>query len=436
MRRISFLSVLVLLVAVSAGAQELKTGYFLDDYVYGYRLNPSATPSDSTRFFLGLLVGDMTLSTASNVGASNIFFPIDGTLYNGLNSKVPAEQFIGGLPEVGKLDNVINLNILTVGLKSKRGYFTFEANVKSNSFLSAPKGLFEFLKVGGNGVPYSMDDAEINTVNYVELAGGYSYQLNSRLKIGGAAKALVGLGYANSNLSSFSAMIDDENVVSSGSGGIVAALPGLTMPVGKDGNYDLNNAEFDKVKPSGFGAAIDLGVSWKTTDNLTLSAAILDLGAVCWKINVSGELNSDKVSTPVYDSDTNKTLLGMFGFRPDGKKTLTKMLPATLNVGARYLMPFYDKLSAGILGSFRIGDSPMTDVRLGVTFSPSHVFSMALSGGATNYGAVFGGAFNLRLSVFDFFAGVDSFVFSITPQMLPVNKFNSTIKAGVTIAIQ
>lgn len=423
-------------MAISACAQELKTGYFLDDYVYGYRLNPSAAPSDSTRFIFGLLINDITVSTASNIGASDIFFPKDGTLFNGLSDQVSPEEFIGGLPELSKLDHGMNLNILTVGIKSKYGFCIFEANVKSNSYAAVPKGTFEFLKVGGKDKTYSMGDTEINSENYVELAGGYSYKVNDNLTFGGTAKVLVGLGYANASLGEFNVKLNGSDVVSSGNGHLCAALPGLSAPVGDEGYYDLNNLKYGRTAPSGIGGAVDLGVTWKPSDNLTVSAALMDIGAIRWKTNVSGELSSENVRTPVYDGSSGKTLLGMFRFKPDGGAARTDPLPATLNVGGRYVMPFYSKLSAGLHGSFRFGRYSMTDVRMGVTFTPSHVFSMAVSGGATNYGAVFGGAFNLRLSIFDIFAGVDSFVFSITPQMLPVNKFNSTIKAGISIAVR
>ena len=33
----------------------------------------------------------------------------------------------------------------------------------------------------------------------------------------------------------------------------------------------------------GFGAAIDLGVTWKPIEHLTVSAALTDLGGISWK---------------------------------------------------------------------------------------------------------------------------------------------------------
>ena len=66
--------------AAAAQAQELKTATFLDNYLYGYRLNPAVTP-EGTAGFVGLGVGNLGLSGQTNFGLSNFLFPLKEKKY-------------------------------------------------------------------------------------------------------------------------------------------------------------------------------------------------------------------------------------------------------------------------------------------------------------------------------------------------------------------
>ena len=66
--------------AAAAQAQELKTANFLDNYLYGYRLNPSVTPEGTGGFFGIPVGGNLGLMGDTNFGLSNFLFPLVETL--------------------------------------------------------------------------------------------------------------------------------------------------------------------------------------------------------------------------------------------------------------------------------------------------------------------------------------------------------------------
>ena len=72
MKTMKTLAVLALAFSLAAGAQaqELKTANFLDNYLYGYRLNPSVAPT-GTSGFVGIGTGSIKVTGETNFGLSN-----------------------------------------------------------------------------------------------------------------------------------------------------------------------------------------------------------------------------------------------------------------------------------------------------------------------------------------------------------------------------
>ena len=61
----------------------------------------------------------------------------------------------------------------------------------------------------------------------------------------------------------------------------------LELPENENGDY-IDEIDFGSFGFAGYGGAIDLGVSYKLLDKLTLSASVLDLGFIKWsKSNTS-----------------------------------------------------------------------------------------------------------------------------------------------------
>ena len=54
------------------------------------------------------------------------------------------------------------------------------------------------------------------------------------------------------------------------------------MEVDEQGRDYYNSFDFDSPGLSGFGMGVDLGATYQLTENIMLSAAVLDLGFISW----------------------------------------------------------------------------------------------------------------------------------------------------------
>ena len=92
MKKISIAIVLVaalsLLSLTKASAQSFRSGYFLDNYVYGYRLNPAQI---GPRSFFALGLGSIDLQNNLNIGMASLLFPTENGMVTGFNKAVSAE---------------------------------------------------------------------------------------------------------------------------------------------------------------------------------------------------------------------------------------------------------------------------------------------------------------------------------------------------------
>ena len=367
------LTVILLGMVFCCSAQTLNTSFFLDHDNTRYRINPALMPDDRVNGFFGFAIDGITLSTNTNVGLSSFIFPVDGGVATGFNSQIPAEQFLEGLKDKVKLNLGANINLFTAGFRIDSDSFTIiELNARSNSFANIPKPVFAFLKLGSSESNPDLGKVDASSENYFELAVGYSRKIGDKLQIGGRLKALGGL-------------------------------------IG-DGTLANQIARYSRgLSSAGFGAAIDLGASYELLDGLELSAALQDLGIISSR-------NSDTGGAPATNA----------------KSRAAMPIPMVLRFGARYAMPFYDRLSFGILETFRSGQySSYNDTRLGMTVTPVDNISLVVNYGLTSYGSTMGLAVNFSVGPVQLYAGTDAMKFTFTPQGVPVNDWNTTASAGL-----
>jgi len=428
-------------LSLSLDAQTFNSGYFLDNYVYGYRLNPAMHPTDSTNTIFGLLIGDITIAPQSNVGISSFLFPKDGELVWGLNEKVSESEFLDGLPAYSSADLNAELDLLTLGFVTKHGFFSFDARLKSNVTADASKDIFTYMKKGFGTTPgtvYNIESVSATTQHILEFAGDYSFSVK-KFRFGVGLKFLIGGAQAQTTIDNINILIkDDKTAILNGNASISYATPLVKVGIGSDGRYDFNNVTRGPVGIGGLGGAIDLGVYWDTPlPGLSASFAVLDLGAMWWNNTLSG--NATHVNTTYDISDknvnTNDVINTLFKLDPStGQGYVAQMLNTTFNLGLRYRMPFYERLSAGLHTSFITGSAKSYDARFGITVTPIDAISLAVDYGWNTYGGTFGVAANFRAGPVAIFGGIDGFITKFSPQGYPINAFNSVVKFGITIA--
>lgn len=108
-----------------------------------------------------------------------------------------------------------------------------------------------------------------------------------------------------------------------------------------------------------------------------------------------------------------------------------KMLAATLNFGAEYTLPTYQRLSFGLLNTTRLhGQYSWTDFRISANVEPVDVFSASLSFAAVTYGCSFGWMLNLHVTGFNFFLAMDHTLGSLSSEGIPLGS-NATANSGI-----
>ncbi len=437
-KKILTIAAAALCLCLELRSQDLKSGFFLDGYLYGYRQNPALQPSDGVDMFAGLLLDDFGASASSNVGLSDLLFRRDGALVTGLNSKVEADEFLPGLPEMLKLRMGIDNNLFSFGRRSRDGasFTAAEINVKAYGGMALPKELFEFLKCGTQKEYYYMDNFDFVGKSYLELSFNHSRNLGD-VTLGASLKGLLGLAHASMQVDYMNAIISDPLIYISDSGSMTVAARGLDIPVTndrfklKETTYHARNAGI-----SGYGGALDLGISATLAEGLSVSAALLDLGFIVWKPNYRGVMDA---SWYLDMTDEDQFMEGdpfdlVHINKVEDYSTVTEYLPVTFNFGARYVLPFAPDFSAGLFANVRTGPrvTRYHDIRAGITYTPSGKFSVTVNTGRTELGSTFGGALSLNAGRLNWFLGMDGVAIHVTPQMIPVNSVEAVFKTGFT----
>ena len=355
-----------------------------------------------------------------------------------------------GLKGFSSGDNLVNarlkMAIMSVGFKKWGGYNTVEMNVRAKANANIPYKFFEFAANAENRL-FNIGDIHADAQAYTELAMGHSRQVDEKLRLGGKVKLLVGVGNASMELKNVVADLRDDNKWT-----VTADAKSQVNMKGfkylskskeynaKDGTCNhINDVDVDKVGVSGFGAAVDLGAVYKLNDDLTISAAIQDLGAVLWTNNylatndsksftfdgfhdVSVDSKSGNVLDDKADAYTDQ-LLDFANLRDKGDdgKRITG-IGANVNVGLQYVVPTYKILKVGLLGTAYIdGPYTWTEGRLSGNISPVNWFDGSVSLAVNSFASSFGFLANFHSKGFNFFVGMDHVIGTVSKESIPLS---------------
>ena len=444
-------------------AQELRTSYFMETSNYRHQMNPALLDSP----YVGLLFSNINIGMTGNIGAKQFIFDTNGLPgYTGnyryttfMDPNVDAATFLNKLHDKNRFDLYLNYNLFSVGFKAWGGVNLLELNLRSNTNLTLPKGLFEFAKTAGEKEHYEFGGLGMRTQNYMEIALGHSRDINKQWRVGGKLKFLIGAAYADFTADNVTLDMTEDAWRIQSNAQVKASLlksdvihedPSKNSADGRPRVKKLDNFGFSLP---GFGMALDLGVTYKPIENLTLSAAITDLGFISWKnthhASSQGDYTFDGFNNIYIGSDKDQTediddqfdqigddLEEMFSVYDDGTKTATQALAATLNVGAEYKLPAYDKLKFGFLYTSRIhGKYSWHQGMLNVGVRPVKWFECNVNGAVTSTGVTAGGMLSLKAPHFNFYIAADRFFSKMGKQGVPLNSSNGNITFGMTFPL-
>ena len=453
-------ALLIASAATGAAAQDLRSSYFMQTSVNRHQMNPALLDSA----YVGVpFLNNINIGTTGNVGMADFVYKTNKPGYDlttFMNPEISAGEFLGNLHGKNRIDLYVNLNLFSVAFKAFKGMNSVELNLKSNTNASLPYELFSFMKETGAQEHYSIDNLGIRTQNYLELAFGHSHQINDRLKVGAKMKFLIGAAYADFNVEHMDVTMNGDQWAIRANAELSAALgksqfsydddndPATTDP-NRGGKVDgIDDYQFSLP---GFGLAFDLGATYKVLDNLTVSASVTDLGFISWRdvnkassrgeymfdgftdIWVSGENKGNKIGDQFESlgDDLNR----VFSVYDDGKGKKAQALAATLNIGAEYTMPFYDKFRVGFLYTSRIhGLYSYHQGMLSATVRPLKWIEANLNTSGSSTGWQLGGMLSFYVNKFNFYLASDRMIWGkFGKQFIPLNRANTNISLGFNI---
>ncbi len=452
-------AILLLAVSVGASAQSLKSGYFTEGFTYRHQINPAFQPE--RRYVSFPVLGNMNIGLNGNVGLSTFLYESKKPGYDlttFLSNEVSSETFLSKLKGKNRIGADINMQIFSFGMPMLDGFFTFDLGVHADMRMTMPKDLFVFMKKGMSSdvTRYSLSNIGASANSYVQIAPGYSRKINDKLTVGGKLKFLVGLAQVNAQYDNLDITMSQDRWLIQSQGYIQSAIKGygLTFKENEEGYMAIDG--FDETTggmgPTGFGMAIDLGATYQLLDDLQLSASITDIGFMSWKNVTRADAASEFLfdgfegivtdeDDPAYEGnsiDDQMEQLGddledFFRFRENKSKTKsTKALAATLNIGAEYVFPYYDKLTFAFLSSTRInGKYSSSEGRFYANVAPVNWFEASINYACSSYGSSFGWLLNFHPRGFNFFIGSDTQFFKVSPQFIPVGRANANISFGI-----
>lgn len=412
MRTNRFICAVLLFVAMiftQRASAQLKSSYFMEGTYFRTELNPALRP---TRGYIALpLISGYSGGVYSNYNSiDNFRYELNGEYISVYDKLVPANEFLGRLPNRCVQNINSNLNLFGLGFYTLGGtYFNLGANIRLDTVNVIPKEYFRAMKnLSGE---YDLENMSVGLNAYIENYVGVSYQLGDNLAVGARVKFLIGVLNANLNVNKLS-VVDTENGQKYTLSGDLrtnsieydsSKYDGDTNPeivAGDDASFVWNNLH-------SFGGAIDLGAEWTLwDDHLKLSAAITDLGFIRWSSDtqVSGKFEMELDPTDIVDLLDPVTM-----DMPKRFSDYTTRLTTNVTMGAEYNF-LSNHFSVGLLSHTRFYSHAVAteftasfNVRPTnwMTFTASHTF---LNG---NTPGIFGAAVNIHPRAINIFFGMD-----------------------------
>ncbi|MFH0758554.1 MAG: DUF5723 family protein [Bacteroidota bacterium] len=181
---------------------------------------------------------------------------------------------------------------VALGYRRKSLYFTFNIAERVHGFQTVPRDLAE-LAVHGNG-PFIGETARYNgfrpgAYHIREYSLGVSKKMGPYLTAGIRAKLLFGKANLSTGRSQMDLTTNDNNfgLVLETDYRLNTSFP-YTLTLDADGN--ISGFELGEIDPVHYllnrknpGFSVDLGIIYRYSEKITLSASLLDLGIVRWR---------------------------------------------------------------------------------------------------------------------------------------------------------
>lgn len=447
-----------LFVASQTLAQQVNSLYFLDNVPFQQNLNPALQPEREGYYALPVL-GFGQLSVGNNsLSLKSVLFQPKGQkqmvtfLHPEFGNK---DKFFKGLKNTTLINADYQINILAFGFRFKqKNYFTFNITERIEMGLGIPKDIFKLALYGAperTGNVFNLKPLGLSATAYTEIGAGAAFNYNEKLQYGFKVKFL--LGQMNAQLRSkelnLTTGIDQWNLAGN-------STLRMSSPLQINGNFEeliMPASVMDFIKPSGYGAGIDLGLVWNIKKNLRLTAAITDLGFIYWMrnpMNATGKIDYSFSGVEIegaslLDNFSGNGLLDTLknGFlnsinleANNNAKGYASMTTAKLNVGFDWSF-CKDKLGLGLLSrTMLFNNNIYEELTAAFKIKPVNWWNMNVSYSILNGRSSLGAGMSLRAGPILFFFAADYIpltwaTYGKAP--IPYNSSTFNLAGGITV---
>lgn len=452
---IKHIASIALAVVLSAGVSAqttLNSSYFMEKMTKRNQLNPALKTENN---YVSIpSIGNLYLGINSNLGLGTFLYPRDNKLVTFLHESVPADEFLNKLTPNNTIELDLGIDLISFGFWAWGGQNTFNLALKSNTGAYLPREIFEFLKTGqeATGVTrYDMSNITATTSNYLELALGHARDITDKLSAGAKIKVLIGAAHAEARIDRMDISMSQNEWTIKQAGHLQATslLELTTDPeTGEVTDYKVGN----NFGLAGFGLGFDLGATYKLIDNLTLSAALTDIGFMRWnnltraetdpnkEFRFSGFDNigaeDDENGDNPFDQKADQLgddLKALTKFYQSDTRSVANSLRTTLRVGAEYAV-LDNAISFGLLSTTRfVGYRTYAEGMAAINFRPLSALHLTVNGSVSNMGSSVGAILNICAPGFNFFLGTDYFATQYSKQFIPINHARANFSFGFNI---
>lgn len=442
------------LLCACAGAQAQNTysGYFADGYEYRFRMNP-AMGNDSTSFVSVPGVANLNVGMRGNLHVKDVIYNVGGKTTTFLNPGVSAAEVMGNLSNTNRINADVNVTLLAGGFKAWGGYNTVSINARAGVNARLPKELFRLLKEGITNDSYDISDVRARARAYAEIAFGHSRDINKQWRVGGSLKFLLGVADLDARFNRARLTLGTDSWDIEANADMRASMKGFRYKQelnDRTGREYVSGIDIDGPGINGFGLALDLGGVFTLNKDWQFSAAVLDFGFISYANDIlattggTRTFKTDKYTFNVDDDAPNSFKSEWDVVRDDLEELYqledagdqggrTRMLAATINLGARYTFPLYRPLTFGLVNTTRIdGKYTWTDFRLSANVAPVKMFSASANLAVGTYGVGFGWMLNYHYTGFGLFLGMDHTLGKVTKEFVPLSS-NAQVNFGMNI---
>lgn len=412
---------ILILVAVVGGlctsTAQMRTAYFMEGSYFRTDMNAALPP---TRGYLQIIpvVGGVGVNLGNNyLSVNNFIYKKEDGLYTFLSGKVSSDEFLKKLGNAGKISANLNTTILGFGAHTKRLFWSFGINLRSNTEITLSKDMFSILKSLSNG-HYDLGDTHISNREYLEAALGFAIPIKEFMTFGFRVKGLIGVADLSMKTETMGIDVGEDAVRAEFLGHIRGNCPlfapnyTVGAPFSTDGILQTDYMQALKNLKS-WGLGLDLGFEFRLLDDhLKVSVGVNDLGFIRWNgvstVNADGKASFSyegfdlTSSEPKIDGGFEATMA-----KPSG--TYLSRLSCSLNAGVEYNI-LNNHIAFGLLSHSEFCQNfNRTELTASVNFrigrwlstSFSHTF---LNG---NQPGVLGWALNIHPTGFHLFLGAD-----------------------------